>query len=133
MKNGILIPWILIGLIYVLNPVLPGAAEKTIDVLNMTQTPAGTYDVQLEDSGKKETVKIAIKGDRARFMSSTSPKFEGLSGTFELLGNGVFIARLSCRGGNATQLWLFRPDGTARVKESPDRGEEQIAKLASEQ
>jgi len=81
---------------------------------------------------RRETVKLAVKGDRAMFVESTSGKFEGLAGSFELIGNGVFVARLSCRGGNMTQLWLFQPDGTAKVKESPDRGEKQIAKLSVE-
>jgi len=54
------------------------------------------------------------------------------SGGFELLGNGVFVARLSSKTGNMTQLWLFQPDGTARVKENPDRGEKQVAKLSSQ-
>ena len=127
MRKSFVISLIVTGLLSV-----AGAAEKaTLDVFSMTQIPSGTYDVQLEDSGKKETVTLAIKGDRATFVKSTSPKFEDLSGSFQLMGNGVFVARLSCKGGNVTQLWLFRPDGTAQVKESPDRGEKQMAKLAS--
>ena len=108
------------------------AAERAqLNVFTMTQIPAGTYDVQLEDAGKRGTVKLAIEGDRAKFVKSSLPKFEGLSGEFELIGNGVFVARLSCKDGNVTQLWLFQPDGTAKVKENPDRGEKQVAKLAS--
>jgi hypothetical protein len=114
-------------------PIQPRAAEKTLDVFSMTEIPAGTYDVQLENAGKKETIKLAIKNNEAKFVKSTSPKFEGLSGGFELIGNGVFVARLSCKDGNMTQLWLFQPDGTAKVKENPDRGEKQVAKLSSRQ
>lgn len=110
------------------------AAEKaTLDVFTMTEIPSGTYDVQLQFEGKSETVKLAIKQNRATFVKSTSPKHEGLSGEFELIGNGVFVARLSCKGGNVTQLWLFQPDGTAKVKENPDRGEKQVARLARPQ
>jgi hypothetical protein len=108
------------------------AADETLDVLNMTQIPYGTYDVQLEGAGKKEIVKIAIKGDRVRFVKSTSPRFEGLSGSFELLGNGVFVAHFPTEAKMPRNYGSFGPDGTARVKESPDRGAKQIAKLSSE-
>lgn len=105
-------------------------AEK-LDVFTMTEIPAGAYDLQLQDSGKNEAVQLDIKGNKAKFVKSSSAKFEGLSGGFELIGNGVFVARLSSKGGNITQLWLFQPDGTARIKENPDRGEKQSAKLAA--
>ena len=132
MKENAITLSLLMMLSYAAFPLAVHGAEKTLDVLNMTEIPAGTYDVQLEDHGKKETVKLAIKNDRAKFVKSTSPTFDGLAGSFELIGNGVFVAHLSCKSGNATQLWLFRPDGTARVKESPDRGEKEVAKLSQE-
>jgi hypothetical protein len=50
-----------------------------------------------------------------------------LSGEFELIGNGVFMARLAGGSHRATQLWVFKPDGIALVKEVPDRGEKQVA------
>jgi hypothetical protein len=131
MKIRTIISAVLVILFYAVFPLQPRAAEKTLDVFTMTEIPAGTYDVQLENAGRKETVKLAIKNNEAKFVKSTSPKFDGLSGSFELMGNGVFVARLSCKTGNTTQLWLFQPDGTARVKENPDRGEKQVAKLSS--
>lgn len=110
------------------------AAEKpALDVFNMTEIPPGVYEVQLQDGGKSQAVRVAIRGNKARFVKSASPKFEGLSGEFELIGNGVFVARLSCKGGSVTQLWLFQPDGAAKVKENPDRGEKQSAMLVAQQ
>jgi len=110
------------------------AAEKaTLDVLKMQEIPAGSYDVQLQYEGKNETVKLSIKNNRATFVKSSSSKLEGLSGGFELIGNGVFFARLSCKAGGASQWWVFHPDGSATVKEIPDRGEKQTAKRTSDQ
>jgi hypothetical protein len=133
MNKRLVFAWLATILFYVIASAPAAAAGKALDVLNMTEIPAGTYDVQLEDGGKSETVKLNIKGGKARFIRSTSTKFEGLSGSFELIGNGVFVAHLSSRSGNATQIWLFRPDGTAKVKESPDRGEKQMARLSAQQ
>jgi hypothetical protein len=52
---------------------------------------------------------------------------KGLKGEFQLIGNGVFIVSLHNNNHRASQFWLFRPDGTATVKEVPDRGEKQLA------
>lgn len=120
----------------VCSAVLPdaGAAEKTsLDVLKMEEIPAGTYDVQLQYGGKNEMVKLSIKNNRASFVESSSNRFEGLSGEFELIGNGVFLARLACKADHVSQWWIFQPDGSAKVKEIPDRGEKQTAKRTSGQ
>ena len=77
-------------------------------------------------------VKLAIKNNRATFVKTASSKLEGLSGELELIGNGVFMARLAGNDHRATQWWIFHPDGTASIKEVPDRGEKQTAKRASE-
>jgi hypothetical protein len=108
-------------------------ANKTpaLDVLKMSEIPSGTYDVHLQHEGKDAKVKLKVAGNRAEFVESTSSKLEGLSGNFDPIGNGVFLARLSCRNGGASQFWIFKPDGTASIKEIPDRGEKQIAKLIS--
>ena len=103
----------------------PGGGK--LDVLNMQQIPAGQYEVKLQVGGQEQTVKIAIKGDRAVFLSASTDDLDGLSGRFELIGNGVFMARLAGRNSRMTEWWLFHPDGTATVKEIPDRGEKQTA------
>ena len=106
-------------------------AAESLDVLKMTEIPSGSYDVQLQYEGTPATVKLKIEGNRAAFVESSLSKLEGMSGKFELLGNGVFLARLSSKAGGATQIWVFKPDGTAAIKEIPDRGERQFAKLSS--
>jgi hypothetical protein len=77
-------------------------------------------------------VTLSIKNNRATFVKPSSSKFNGLSGEFELIGNGVFLARLASKAGGASQWWIFQPDGSARIKEIPDRGEKQTAKRTSD-
>lgn len=106
-----------------------GAAElQNLDVLKMQEIPAGSYNVQLQYEGKTETAKLSIKENRATFVNSSSSRLEGLSGEFELIGNGVFLARLASKAGGKSQWWIFQPDGSATVKEIPDRGEKQTAR-----
>jgi hypothetical protein len=105
------------------------AAEKpSLDVLRMQEIPTGFYDVQLRYEGKNETAKLSIKENHATFVKSSYTKLEGLSGEFELIGNGVFLARLASKAGGKSQWWIFHPDGSATVREIPDRGEKQTAK-----
>ncbi len=110
----------------------PPGKEK-LDVLNMREIPPGYYEVQLELSGKPQTAKISIQKNQAFFVKSTAIKLEGLSGKFELIGNGVYFAQLkSSQNYLASQWWIFHPDGTATIKEIPDRGENESAKPMSE-
>jgi hypothetical protein len=104
------------------------ASEATLDVLKMKDIPEGQYLVQMELEGKSESVTVVIRRNRAAFVKASSSKLDGLSGGFELIGNGVYLARLSGGKHAASQWWLFQPDGTAIVKEIPDRGEKQIAR-----
>ena len=102
--------------------------DEKLDVLNMKEIPPGIYAVTLEFSGKKQVFRAAIAGSSAGFIDSDSEKLQGFSGQFELLGNGVFLARFSGKSHGATQWWLFKPDGSAIIREVPDRGEKQSAK-----
>jgi hypothetical protein len=132
--SSILLP-ILCSLVVCVSSFVRAAAksdEPKLDVLNMREIPAGLYDAQLQLAGKDHTVKLAIKNNRAAFVTTATSKLEGLSGEFELIGNGVFMARLAGDDHRATQWWIFHPDGTASIKEVPDRGEKQTAKPSSE-
>ena len=131
--------WLFISaIVWVLcSGVTKGAADEankaSLDVLKMQEVPSGFYDVQLQLAGKDQSVKLVIKGNRAAFVKTTSDKLEGLSGGFELIGNGVFLARLAGKDHRASQWWIFHTDGTATVREIPDRGEKQIARRTTEQ
>ena len=72
-KRIIALVW---ALLLCASPLLNAAEKDHLDVFTMTEIPAGTYDVQLEDSGKTVTVQMEINGDRAKFVRSSLPKFE---------------------------------------------------------
>ena len=108
------------------------AEKPKLDVLKMSEIPTGFYDVQLQFAGENQTVRLAIKGNRAAFVKADVGKLDEVSGKFEFIGNGVFMAQLAGRNHRATQWWIFHPDGTASIKEMPDRGEKQTAKPVNE-
>ena len=60
-------------------------------------------------------------------MNSNDMRLKELQGRFQLIGNGVFVIFFQNENHRASQYWLFRQDGTAAVKEVPDRGERQTA------
>ncbi len=117
-------------LVWGLSCALPvkGAEKETLDVFTLKAIPAGTYEVQLDYEGKQETLRLSITNNRATTLKASTSKLSDLSGDFELIGNGVFLGRLKSNAGGKSQWWLFRPDGSAVVKENPDRGEKQTAK-----
>jgi hypothetical protein len=98
----------------------------------MKEVPGGLYDVQLQLGTANQTVKLVVSNNRAAFVQASADKLAGFSGDFELIGNGVFMARLAGNNHRATQWWIFQPDGTALIKEIPDRGEKQVAKPVSQ-
>ena len=106
--------------------------QKQLDLAKMQEVPTGVYDAQLQIAGENQTLKLAITNNRAVFVMATTDKFDALSGEFEPIGNGVFMARLAGKNHTATQWWIFHPNGTATIKEVPDRGEKQTAKLTRE-
>lgn len=96
-------------------------------VLEMKSVPDGNYRVTLQLRGRGRALNFEAKDNLARCIGSDDPKLEGLQGTFELIGNGVFLISLRNDNHRATQYWLFKEDGGATVKEIPDRGEKQSA------
>ena len=77
--------------------------------------------------GQERLLNIRVKDNTARCVNSSDPRLKGLQGRFELVGNGVFVIFFRNENHRATQYWLFRQDGSAAVKEVPDRGERQKA------
>jgi len=102
-----------------------------IDVVAMTEIPDGRYGVRLELKqldGVAREVELVAHGGGLR----SAEVLEGLGrleGKVVLIGNGVFLVQLRGKGYVATQYWVFRADGTAAIKEIPDRGEKQEAVL----
>ena len=50
-----------------------------------------------------------------------------MKSNFDWIGNGVFMVSLQNENYRASQFWIFREGGGARIKEIPDRGEQQEA------
>jgi len=103
-------------------------AASRIDVVEMRAVPNGNYLVILQLDGQEQRVNIEVKDDSAKCVNSSAPRLNGMEGKFEPIGNGVFrIFFQSDRGHRASQFWVFRNDGSAAVKEVPDKGEKQTA------
>jgi hypothetical protein len=109
-----------------------GAASRAapvpvLDVLGLTAVPDGHYLLNFQQGGRERLINLTVESGRARAGAASDPRLRGLAGEFQLIGNGVFLIALANEHHRATQFWVFRPDGTAAVKEIPDRGERQEA------
>ncbi len=98
-----------------------------LSVLEMKSVPDGHFLVKLQGDGKNRLVNIEVKDNAAKCVNSDDGKLKGLQGKFQLIGNGVFVIFFQNENHRASQYWLFQNDGTAVVKEVPDRGEKQAA------
>ena len=96
-------------------------------VLEMKSVPDGHFLVNLQGQGHSRLVNIEVKDNAAKCVNSDDAQLKGLQGKFQLIGNGVFLIFFQNENYRASQYWLFRQDGTAAVKEVPDRGERQTA------
>jgi len=93
----------------------------------LTSVPDGNYLVRLEIAGQMERLKFSVQSNQVRCTDSSDSKLISLRGTFESGTNGVFLLSLQGREYSGTQVWIFRGDGTASIREVPDRGEQQSA------
>lgn len=98
---------------------------------------AGNYLLTLEMGEKKPRINVEIQGKAIRSVKSTDPELEGMKGeilAFKTQGRvipsvdaGAFLVRMRNDKHAMSQLWIFRKDGSAAVREVPDRGEMQSA------
>ena len=96
-------------------------------VLEMRSVPDGHFLVNLQSGGRDHLVNLEVKDNAAKCVKSNDAQLKGLQGQFQLIGNGVFVIFFQNENHRASQYWLFRSDGSAVVKEVPDRGEKQTA------
>lgn len=101
----------------------PGA----INVMEMRAVPDGHYLVNLELEGKEVWLNLKVKDQQAECVKSSDQMLKGLQGRFRQLGIGTFLLQLQNESYRASQVWIFRKDGSAAIRESPDRGEMQKA------
>lgn len=109
-------------------PAAPAPPPTAIDVLSLTAVPAGHYLVNLQAHGPERWLNFQVAGTTAVCVQASDPDLRGLRGTFQPVGNGVFLISFGNAAYHGTQFWVFRGDGTARVAEIPDRGEHQEAR-----
>ncbi|MDB6071454.1 MAG: hypothetical protein JWL81_2625 [Verrucomicrobiales bacterium] len=96
-------------------------------VLDLTEIPGGIYSTNLELKqldGIPATLRLDVRDGR---ITGNHDRFGELKGRISPIGNGVFMVQLRGKDYRASQFWVFRPDGTAIIREIPDRGEKQLA------
>jgi flagellar basal body-associated protein FliL len=98
-----------------------------VKALEMKSVPDGHFLVNLQGDGRDRLVNVEVKDNVAKCVNSNDAQLKGLQGKFQLIGNGVFLIFFQNENHRASQYWLFRQDGSAAVKEVPDRGEKQTA------
>lgn len=98
-----------------------------LDVRELDAVPDGNYLTILWFKGSDWRLNLKVDQGAARCVNTNYQSAEGLSVSFQPLGNGVFLGSMRGDGIAATQFWVFKADGKAEIKEVPDRGEKQIA------
>ena len=110
--------------------VVHGAADdRKPDVLTMTAIPDGNYlvHVQIRGEGPECRLNLECRDGKLKCVNTDEPRLAEWKGRSLLIGNGVFMVQLAGGEERATQFWVFRADGSAAVREVPDRGEKQTA------
>lgn len=90
----------------------------------MNSMADGNYLVTL-DGGK--LMNVAIKDGKATCVKSSDSGLKGMQGGIQTIKSGVFLIRFQNGQGAMSQVWIFRENGTAGVRELPDSGELQSA------
>jgi hypothetical protein len=110
------------------------AAERTaanavagLDVTKMDEIPVGNYVCNLLIAGVDKKLNFDVVDNELLCVEASERGLIGLRGRAELIGNGVFLTQIRNEEHIASQFWVFEKDGTAAIKEIPDRGEKQRA------
>ena len=104
-------------------------AAAKLDVSQLRDVPEGNYLVTLELNGKQERLNVKVDGNKAKCVNSSDPALKNIEGEFRPhpQQGGIFVVTFRTPRGAMTQIWIFRPDGAAAIRENPDRGEQQSA------
>jgi hypothetical protein len=106
-------------------------AKKTkpllANVLELKSVPDGHFLVNLELGGEERVLNFEVRDNMAKCVKASEARLKGLQGKFQLIQNGVFQIFLQGENFRASQIWIFRKDGSAAIREVPDRGEQQNA------
>jgi len=93
----------------------------------LNSNPEGRYVVSMEFAGGKPRVIVDVGERDVKTVKGSDPEFDGMAGTIERLKPGIFRVIMRNAKHTISQIWIFRPDGNAAVREVPDRGEMQTA------
>jgi hypothetical protein len=93
----------------------------------MDAIPDGEWVVEMAQEGQTWETRFEVVGGDFECVASGLPTMVGMRGVSELIRNRVFAVQVRNGSHAATQFWVFGEDGTAAVKEVPDRGERQRA------
>ena len=120
--------FLLSGILLLATPAAVRAAEKT-DIQTMTAIPDGNYlvNLQIRGEGPVRLLNLECRNGVLKCVNTDEPNLADWKGRSMLIGNGVFMVQLAGGSERATQFWVFSADGSAAVKEVPDRGEKQTA------
>lgn len=104
-------------------------AAAKLDVSQLRAVPDGNYLVTLELNGKQERLNVKVQGNKAKCVNSSDTSLKNMEGEFRPhpQQNGIFVISFRAPTGSMTQIWIFRSDGAAAIRENPDRGEQQSA------
>jgi hypothetical protein len=103
------------------------AAPQSAMVPEVTSVPDGHYLLNLQVGQTVHQLNFRVERQLAVCVNADAPKVHNLQGRFEPIGNGVFLVSLHNNQYHGSQYWIFKRDGSAVVKEIPDRGEIQRA------
>ena len=105
------------------------AAATALDISQLKSVPEKNYLVTLELNGKQERLNVKVQGNKAKVINSSDQALKDAEGQFRSHPRqpGVFAVTFQTPRGAMTQIWIFRPDGSAAIRENPDRGEQQSA------
>lgn len=117
----------LFGLVLFLSSTPLGFSQTKLDVSTLRSVPEGNYLVTLELNGKQERLNFVVQGEQARCVNSTRADLKDVRGVFKRHESGIFLGRFQGGSFRGSQLWIFRRDGAAAIREIPDRGEQQSA------
>ena len=120
--------FLLSGILLLATPAVVHSAEIT-DILTMTAIPDGNYlvNLQIRGEGPVRSLNLECRNGALKCVNTDEPKLADWKGRSMFIGNGVFMVQLAGGSERATQFWVFSADGSAAVKEVPDRGEKQSA------
>jgi len=103
------------------------ARATEVNVVEMKSVPDGHFLLNLQLENQNRLLNVEVKNNEAKCVNSREARLKGLQGKFRLIGNGVFLIFFQNENHRASQFWVFRTDGSATIKEVPDRGEKQTA------